>query len=122
MEPVARNKFKKFDADSFLGCLEQDCDADNMPIKPMSVGQVQYDVIEACVDSGASETVGPKGVFKGFPLKPSIGSSAGNRYVSATTHRTPNLGERKVLLSKPMHVNTSNNGSRSRYWLASHFG
>jgi hypothetical protein len=31
-----------------------------------------------------------------FPLKPSAGSISGRHYVSATKHRTPNLGERKV--------------------------
>ena len=49
-------------------------------------------IIEAAVDSGAAETVGPKGLFKMFPLKPSPGSIAGRDYVSATKHKTPNLG------------------------------
>ena len=53
-------------------------------------------IIEAAVDSGAAESVGPKGLFKMFPLKPSPGSIAGRHHVSAIKHRTPNLGERKV--------------------------
>ena len=69
---------------------------DIVSIDSLPKSRDQYVTIEAAVDSAAGETVGPKGVFNMFPLKPSVGSTSGRHYVSATKHRTPNLGERKV--------------------------
>ena len=55
-------------------------------------------LIEASVDSRATGSVGPKGLFRQFELKPSLGSKARKSYVSATIHKVPNLGERIVEL------------------------
>ena len=62
---------------------------------PVAYGD-EWELIEAAVDSGATDSVGPAGMFSQFPLKPSEGSLAGKCYVSATKHQVPNLGERVV--------------------------
>ena len=44
------------------------------------VGQGQWEVIEATVDSGAVDTVGPPGIAKAFPIVPTAASIAGKKY------------------------------------------
>ena len=63
MKQIARTGFNHFDEDSIPGCLNQECEADIMRIESSSVGQGQYDIAEACVDSDASETVGAKTAY-----------------------------------------------------------
>ena len=56
----------------------------------------EWERIEASVDSGSTDSVAPKDLFKQFKLRPSEGSVAGRSYISATKHKRPNLGERTV--------------------------
>ena len=59
------------------------------------VGGRQYKCIEAVVDSGAEETVAPRGAFPG-PARPSAMSRAGACYRTASGVPVPNLGELDV--------------------------
>ena len=86
------NGFEYIHVSSLLAANGQDI----VPIDSLPKSKEEYMTVEAAVDSAAGETVGPTGVFKMFPLKPSAGSIAGRQYISATKHRTPNLGERRV--------------------------
>ena len=95
MMRVFKKNFRNVN-DVELDCLTSTEKNAIIPIDAMPVSSEEHVTIEACVDSGAGQTVGPKGLFKMFPLKPSPGSIAGQHYVSATKHRVPNLGERKV--------------------------
>ena len=95
LEEVNRDWYKGY-GDVHVSSLLTINEQDIVPIDSLPRSKNEYVTIEAAVDSAAGETVGPKEVFNMFPLKPSTGSISGRHYVSATKHRTPNLGERKV--------------------------
>ena len=73
--------------------------SDELPIESLEEprksrrGWTRY---EAAIDSKAADNVSPPGAFDHVELKPSRLSMAGKGYVSATKHRTANLGERGV--------------------------
>jgi hypothetical protein len=72
--------------------IEEDIELNVPPIDTNG----EWELIEGHVDSGATDSVGPKNKFPQFMLKPSKGSIAGKNYVSATKHKVPNLGERTI--------------------------
>ena len=55
----------------------------------------RYRCVEAVIDSGAEETVAPRGVFPGTP-RASLMSKAGACYRTASGAPIPNLGEQDV--------------------------
>jgi hypothetical protein len=99
LEETNKNWFKGFEdahVDVHVSSLLEFNGNEIIPIDSLPRSKDEYMTVEAAVDSAAGETVGPKGVFKMFKLRPSAGSISGRQYVSATKHRTPNLGERQV--------------------------
>ena len=52
-----------------------------------------YTAVTSVMDSGASESVAPAAMCPGYPIRPSAGSLAGQKYLSASDDLIPNLGE-----------------------------
>ena len=77
---------------NWFGIEENDVEMNALPTSKES----EWECIEASVDSGSTDSVAPKDLFKQFKLRPSEGSVAGRSYISATKHKRPNLGERTV--------------------------
>ena len=101
--PRKRQKMPKYEkpkkvkkASVNLNLLESKSEEDiELNVLPMDTSG-EWELIEGHVDSGATDSVGPKNKFPQFALKPSKGSLAGKNYVSATKHKVPNLGERTI--------------------------
>ena len=75
---------------NWFGIDTNEVEMNSLPTNP----EGEWEVIEASVDSGSTDSVAPKDLFGQFKLRPSEGSLAGRSYVSATKHERPNLGER----------------------------
>ena len=93
--PEVKKDFWRLTDDTILGCLDQECETEIMPIDAKSSTD-QYQVIEACVDSGAVETVAPNGLWKGSALKPSEGPRSGKHVCFSDVAQDAKLGERNV--------------------------
>ena len=55
-----------------------------------------YTSVTSVMDSGASESVAPASMCPLYPVKPSVGSLAGQKYLSASDDLIPNLGEQHL--------------------------
>jgi len=61
-----------------------------------AVGEEEWVMMELTMDSGASDSVMPKGKCSQIPITESPGSRSEVRYTVATGHTVPNEGERQM--------------------------
>ena len=65
------------------------------PVGPSVEQDDEWIEVELTADSGACDTVIPKGMCKGIPIMPSLQSLHGLKYEVASGADIPNLGERR---------------------------
>ena len=75
-----------------------------------SAGEDEWIEIELTADTGACDTVIPRKLCPGIPIRPSLQSLRGMEYEVADGRPLPNLGERRCLMwtenaTQPRHIN-----------------
>ena len=85
------NKWKQFDMSAINANSKRW--TRNVELHVVEKGNEQWERVEATVDSGAGETVGPKSIAAHCPITPTASSMAGIGYVAAMERKYKTMGK-----------------------------